>query len=217
MSIGLIEEYSHIDMKIEFICGTICMIAILLVVVLFSRRRENFATLNTNVTLGNVNIPDPDNPNSKPSVELTVDVSGNGAIPIAITNLSEIQGATTSSLQGKNLPKMIDDKISNKASEVKSKQDSVADIRKAVRREIENERRFQLPEEDLDMIEDKHRTTRLGGCKNYGSPALDQGCDYNNDSECNNNYNTNNSCESPEYIRKDKIPCWGCTLPTSTD
>ena len=26
-----------------------------------------------------------------------------------------------------------------------------------------------------------------------------------------------NACESPEYIRKDRIPCWACTLPMSTD
>jgi hypothetical protein len=213
-------------MKIEFICGTLCMLALLLLILMITRTRENFASFDTKVTLGEITTPDPTNPNSKPSASLKFDVTGNGAIPISISNLSDLAAASPTSLQGKNLPTPIDSETTGKAAALKSSQDSLADMRRAIRKELQTERRFQQLEDEEEDYEDDYESDMVDVKRKKSrvrSPALDQGCQYgdsNADSGCANEscpIKQQSVCDSSEYIRKDKIPCWGCTLPAATD
>jgi hypothetical protein len=185
-------------MKIEFICGTFCMIALLLAVLLLTRRRENFSAV--------------------PMGGLKNDISGNKPLSVIVQNLSDLAAATPTSLQGKNLPKTIDEATSQEAAEVKSKQDSVAEMRRMIRKELQTQRRFQLPEEDLAEAEmdAENDSVRSRSAKPMMSPALDQGSQFGarHSPQCSD---CPNGCESPDYIKKNSIPCWGCSLPASTD
>ena len=160
----------------EFLCGTFCMLALLLIVVLIgAKHRENFA-------------------------------SG------SYENAPSVATHTTDKRPEQNLPKTIDDATSKEASDIKSKQDSVAEMRRMIRSELQTQRRFQLPEEDLaDAEEDSEMQYRR-----KMSPANDQAHQFRA-SRSSNCPDCPNGCQSPDYIKKDSIPCWGCSLPSSTD
>lgn len=221
-------------MKVEFICGTLCMIAILLAVMLFTRKHENFATISYKVT-EQTEPPNKENPNVRTS-KTTLDICGNG-IPVAITNLLELSGAMPSNLTGKSQHESVNakpSKISTKANKFGEKQGAMAKLRRAVRKELEDKRKFQNTDEDVEDVEDVEDGEMLdtdmldsGECNDMSkpnprrrrSPALDQGDQFKGDScsSCGVKHDKENACESSEYIKKDSIPCWGCTLPSGTD
>ena len=62
---------------------------------------------------------------------------------------------------------------------------------------------------EIPAEEDKLSPRKLRA-KKTKTPSLNQGTEHNKSV-------AKNACESPEYIRKDRIPCWACTLPTTTD
>jgi hypothetical protein len=142
-------------------------------------------------------------------------------------------GASPTSLKGKNLPAAVDPDTSVDAAKLKSKQDAMANTRRSARRKQQNKRRFMNPTEDADAdveadadadADAEDMTPPMPYRPKRRSPALDQGTQYmsqgqgqeqGHTDEC--EMNTKSACESPDYIQKDKIPCYGCTLPTSTD
>jgi len=170
------------------VCGSLCMLALLLVILLLTRKREGFASFDTKLTVIDAELPDPDNPDKKLSTTFRVDVSGNsgtipinsgtipinsGTIPISISNLSELSGASPSSLKGKNLPQTIDDMTKVTANKMKAETDTMAEMRRIARKEIQDARRF-----DTEVIDDEYEESVEMNSRNSGCCKKDNCCDY---------------------------------------
>ena len=138
-------------MEIKIVCGSLCLFAFLLFFLLITRDREGFATLNTKLTLEDSILPNQSNPNAKPTFSFRVDVSGNEGIPVSISNLSDV---SSERLNGKNLPRTIDDKTNVTASKMKADTDTIAEMRRIARKEIQDTRRF-----DTSVIDDEDNET----------------------------------------------------------
>ena len=75
----------------------------------------------------------------------------------------------------------------------------------------ENKKKRQEEEEEEGQEEEE---VDEGQEDSNNSPSNHQGHEFKRD--CAKNTGTRNSCRVPDmskYIRKDSIPCWGCTLP----
>lgn len=162
-------------MEVKIVCGSLCMLALLLAVLLLTREREGFASFDTKLTLVDAVLPDPRNPDKKQSATFRVDVSGNpGTIPISISNLSELSGASPSSLKGKNLPQPIDDTTSITANKMKAETDTMAEMRRIARKEIQDARRF-----DTEVIDDEYEdSTVMDNGHSCGVQKKNNCCDY---------------------------------------
>jgi len=128
-------------MEIKVVCGTLCMFSLLLIILLITRKREDFAAFDAKLTL-----VDPAIPYSELSTIFRVDVSGNNSIPVSISNLSELTG-----LKGKNLPQPIDTTTKVTANKMKAESDTLAELRRIARKENQDTRRF-----DTEIIDDNY-------------------------------------------------------------
>lgn len=103
----------------------------------------------------------------------------------SVTTLSKRKETTTDGLNGINEPKPLDE----------------TDITRIVRKELQDQKRIdERYDKPVKSITPKQTPQK----KLAKSPGLSQGNEYNK--------NSDKGCNSPEYIRKDQIPCWGCTI-----
>ena len=176
-------------MEIKIVCGTLCLVTVLLLVLILTRKREGFVSFDTKLTVVDSTIPSEANPDTKQSTTYKVDMSGNGAIPVSISNLEELAAASPTSLKGKNLPKTIDDQTTVSANKMKIDSDAMAEMRRIARKEVQDARRFDTAviddEESAEEDSSDPRSRRCRGCEE--SPCLLQGENYSkssNNSSC---------------------------------
>jgi hypothetical protein len=117
---------------------------------------------------------------------------------IPITPISDMQGIASNKLNDANalqgIQKIIHNELLSQKGMTTGAQMAFLGEKKKAQQEEEEE------EEEMD--------------ESNSSPSNHQGHEFKRD--CAKNTGTRNSCRVPDmskYIRKDSIPCWGCTLP----
>ena len=131
--------------------------------------------------------------------------SSNPHSSIPITPISDMQGIASNKLNDANALQGIQKIIHN---ELLSQKGMTTGAQMAFLGE--NKKKRQEEEEECQEEEEVDE----GQEDSNNSPSNHQGHEFKRD--CAKNTGTRNSCRVPDmskYIRKDSIPCWGCTLP----
>jgi hypothetical protein len=164
--------------------------------------------VSMNSLLGLAGAPPTDNGSMSPFLQNVQDVvhsefsghanndSSNTHSSIPITPISDMQGIASNKLNDANalqgIQKIIHNELLSQKGMTTGAQMAFLGEKKKARQEEE--------EEEMD--------------ESNNSPSNHQGHEFKRD--CAKNTGTRNSCRVPDmskYIRKDSIPCWGCTLP----